>query len=115
MKSTHTASLPIPSLSPAANQVHMFPKLQTSNLLSLGQLCDDDCRGTFDKHSLNIYNKNNNLIIQAPRDQRTGMWMVNLQNLRNLPSPQSTNPTPIQHQPSTSPTESSEKKQPSMI
>ena len=94
MKSTHTASLPIPSLSPAANQVHMFPQLQTSNLLSLGQLCDDDCRGTFDKHSLNIYNKNNNLIIQAPRDQRTGMWMVNLQNLRNLPSPQSTNPTP---------------------
>ena len=35
--------LPIPHLSSTARSAHVFPNLQSASLLSLGQLCDDNC------------------------------------------------------------------------
>ena len=41
MESTHIATLQIPGLSRIARQIHIFPKMQTSTLISLEVLCDD--------------------------------------------------------------------------
>ena len=38
-----TGLLPIPHLSSSARSAHVFPNLKSASLLSLGQLCDDDC------------------------------------------------------------------------
>ena len=48
IQSTHTVTLPIPSLDAKATKVHIFPTLH-SVLLSVGQLCDSDCSVTFKK------------------------------------------------------------------
>ena len=49
MESTHIATLQLPGLSKLARQIHIFPKMQTAPLISLGVLCDDGCTITLDK------------------------------------------------------------------
>ena len=39
----------ISTLSTAATETHVFPKLQSSSLISIGQLCDDNCMAILDK------------------------------------------------------------------
>ena len=40
----------------------------------MGQLCDDNCTVTFDKHKIKIF-KNNNLLLQGFRSQNgDGLW-----------------------------------------
>jgi hypothetical protein len=41
MKSTHTANLDIPQLSESAKAAHIFPAMDNTSLLSVGQLCDE--------------------------------------------------------------------------
>lgn len=53
IKSTHQGMLNIDSLSEKAKVVHLFPEIHTS-LLSIGQLCDADCKVNFDKNNVNI-------------------------------------------------------------
>ena len=43
MEPTHETSLNIPALSEAGNKAYVFPKLKSANLISVGQLCDDNC------------------------------------------------------------------------
>ena len=43
MSSTHDAELNIPQVSPDAKQPTVFPAITSSSLLSIGQLCDDNC------------------------------------------------------------------------
>ena len=56
IKSTHIATLQIPVLSSLARQIHIFPKMQTDPLISLGVLCDDGCTITLDKQAISIHN-----------------------------------------------------------
>ena len=41
MESTHIATLQIPRISKLSIQIHIYPKIQTAPLISLGLLCDD--------------------------------------------------------------------------
>ena len=77
IKSTHTASLPIPSLNDNATKVHIFPNLHSA-LLSVGQLCDSDCSVTFKQKNVCIYNSKNELITTGWRDPSSGMYKIPL-------------------------------------
>ena len=49
MDSKHIATLYLQGLSKQARQIHIFPKIQTAPLISLGFLCDGGCTITLDK------------------------------------------------------------------
>ena len=49
MESLHMATLQLPGLSKQARHIHVFPKMKTAPLISLGILCDDGCAITLDK------------------------------------------------------------------
>ena len=53
-----------PSLSKVAQTAYSFPNLNNESLLSVGQLCDDDCEVLFDKKKVQIL-KNNKIILQV--------------------------------------------------
>ena len=54
MESTYTAKLQISGIRKQARQIHIFPKMQTAPLISLGVLCDDGCTITPDKQEISI-------------------------------------------------------------
>ena len=49
MEYTHIATLQLPGLIKQARQIHIFPKMQTAPLISLGFLCDGGYTITLDK------------------------------------------------------------------
>ena len=53
-KSTHDAILPIPTVSTQAKEATIFPALTNSSLLSIGQLCNDDCTAIFTKTDMKV-------------------------------------------------------------
>ena len=62
MQSTHTASLPIPSLPAAATKDHVFNSLASGSLLSVGKLSDHQCTAIFTADKVAIH-KNKNIVI----------------------------------------------------
>ena len=52
MESTHISTFHLTGLSKQARQIHIFPKMQTALLISLGVLCDDGCTITLDKQEI---------------------------------------------------------------
>ena len=74
MRSSHTGLLDLPQLPTRARQVHLFPKLASGSLLSIGQLCDAGCQATFDRQHLRIYH-NNKLIMTGTR-QPNKLWTI---------------------------------------
>jgi hypothetical protein len=78
MTSTHTATLNIPTLPPAAGKAHIFPSLTSGSLLSIGQLCDFGCTVNFTNTDMTVYNKEKTKILIGHRDESTGMWRVPL-------------------------------------
>ena len=77
ISSSHEADLPIYALSNAAKKVRIFPDLSSSSLLSIGQLCDDNCIALFHKDILQII-KNNKVILEGLRNRTDGLWDVPL-------------------------------------
>lgn len=77
MKATHSTSLNISQLSKAGNLTHLFPKLKSANLLSIGQFCDDGCVVIFHK-DLVVVAKHNQLLLQGKRNNHNGMWEIPL-------------------------------------
>ena len=63
-------------LTDKAQHVFLFNDLATGSLLSIGQLCDDDCIALFSKYHLKIL-KNNKVIIEGRRNDN-GLWDVPL-------------------------------------
>jgi hypothetical protein len=86
MQSTRSGLLPnLHHLSKAARKAHIFKDLHSASLISLGQLCDDDCIITLNKQSLQVI-KNNKVIMQGTRNVTDGLWDIPI------------NPTPsLQH------------------
>ena len=77
MQANKQTSLEHPQLSPSANKAYIFPALKSANLLSVGQLCDDDCYVIFDKQQVLVF-KHNQIILQGHRNHHNGMWQVPL-------------------------------------
>ena len=76
---TQCGSLPIPNLSPTACKAHVFPRLQSASLLSLGQLCDDDCTILMNKYALHVF-KDLKHILSGIRNRRDGLWDIPIQS-----------------------------------
>ena len=72
MESTHIATLHLTGLSKLARQTHIFPKMQTDPLISLGVLCDYGFTITLDKQAMSIKN-NGGEIIKGTRNKKKGM------------------------------------------
>jgi hypothetical protein len=53
----------------------ILPKLTSSNLISLGQLCDDDCEILLNKHEMKAM-KNNKVILKGYRNSKDGLWDI---------------------------------------
>ena len=81
------------SLTPTSTKTTIFPNLQSS-LISLGQLCDDDCTVILDKRKLRAL-KNNEVILEGSRSTSgDGLWDIPLpQPPRNVPRACPTNIT----------------------
>ena len=74
--STTSTQLAIPKIPPTANNARVFDGLKTGNLLSIGQLCDSNCQATFTKDKVTISNQDKQVVLEGPRDRRTGLWTV---------------------------------------
>jgi hypothetical protein len=74
MESSHTADLDIPELNAAASKSRVFPGMVHHSLLSVGQLCDEGYRVTFQQETVTICNSDNSKLLSGPRDDTTGLW-----------------------------------------
>ena len=77
MPATSQGQLPLSTqLSDAAQSAFVLDDLKTGTLISLSQLCDDDCIAIFSKYDVKIL-KHNNIIIQGKREPN-GLWSLPL-------------------------------------
>ena len=53
------------------------------SLLSVGQLCDDDCTAIFSKHQCTIYNKHNQPVVTGIRNHTTGLYEQHISTHNN--------------------------------
>jgi hypothetical protein len=81
-------------LSSAATTGHIFPNLQSGSLVSIGQLCDDNCVALFAKSDMAIY-KDGAIIIRGKRDATNGLWSMPLDP--STSPPPATTPTKTHH------------------
>lgn len=86
MKAQAKGHLPLStSLTSSATKTAIFPQLQHS-LISLGQLCDDDCQVLLDKTNLFAI-KDNKIILQGRRSKTgDGLWDIPLQTSIKKPT-----------------------------
>ena len=74
MTDTTRVNVPMASeLSKVSTQGHIMNSLQTGTLISIGQLCDDDCVAIFSKYNYNIV-KNGKIIIEGPHTPHNQLW-----------------------------------------
>ena len=86
IQASHTALLNLPQLPIEARRAHIFPDLNNSALVSIGQFCDNQCEAIFNKRQVKIINQHNEIVLTGPRDPITGLWTIDLN-----PTPQSAN------------------------
>ena len=77
LHSSQSTYLPINGISKPAQQAHILPTLQTGNLLSIAQLCDDNCKVEFEKTKVTV-RKNREIVLQGTRDIQNNLWKIDL-------------------------------------
>jgi hypothetical protein len=78
IQARHAGLLPLPStLSTKAKTAHVLDGITNSSLISIGQLCDDDCIAVLDKSKLQVF-KNQKCILQGPRNPIDGLWDISI-------------------------------------
>jgi hypothetical protein len=88
MESSHTTDLDIPGLNTDASKAHVFPGMTHHSLLSVGQLCEEGYKVTFQRDTVTICNSKNSKLLSGPRDVTTGLWCINLkQTTKHIPDP----------------------------
>ena len=76
MKTIEKGILPLHGiLSDRAKTGNIIEGLNNASLLSIGQLCDDNCIAIFDKRYLHIF-KNGQIVIKGIRNWTDGLWDV---------------------------------------
>jgi hypothetical protein len=78
MESSHTAELNIPELNAAAYIAHVFPGMVNHSLLSVGKLCNEGYKVTFQNASVTICYPKGFQILSGAQDLDTGLWRINL-------------------------------------
>jgi hypothetical protein len=87
IETTRRATIPLAKeLSIKATTGHIFEDLKSGSLISIGQLCDDDCVALFSKYNVQII-KNGQVIIVGRRNSTNGLWNIPL-------APKASDPTP---------------------
>ena len=81
---TATANIPLKQFSNAATKTYLLKDLQKTNLISLGQLCDDNCYVVLTKKKLYVC-KDKKLLLQGYRNRDDGLWDITLDGSQNLP------------------------------
>jgi hypothetical protein len=85
IQATHTGQLSFhSSLSTKAKTAHILDGITNSSLVSLGQLCDDNCIAVLDKTHLNVY-KNSQCILTGKRNTEDGLWDIPIPTI--IPAP----------------------------
>ena len=80
ISSTEQGKLPLHSdLSSTALTAAILPGLQSSSLISLGQLCDDNCDILLNKKSLFVM-KDNQLMMEGFRNKGDKLWDIPVRN-----------------------------------
>ena len=77
IQTSATGNLPIQHLSQNATKTYLLQDLNKTNLISLGQLCDDGCHILLTKKNLYVC-KNKALILKGYRNQSDGLWDITL-------------------------------------
>ena len=75
IKSIHKTTLDLPMLDNENVIGHVLPQLKVVSLLSIYQLCDNECTTYFNKKYVYII-KNKNTILQGSRDTSNGIWKI---------------------------------------
>ena len=88
------SNLQFKNVSQKASEADILPSFKHS-LLSLGQLCDDDCTAIFSKHKCTIYNKQNKPVITGTRNYSMGLYKQHIprHNNQNICQANATLPT----------------------
>ena len=66
-------NMKLPHVSTQASETDILPTFKHS-LISVGQLCDDDCTAIFSKHGCTIYNKHETPVMTGTRNPETGLY-----------------------------------------
>ena len=78
MQATHRSLLNLnPLLTQAFHTAHIFPHLQSGEIISIWQLCDDGCIETFTATRLSVV-KDGITVLEGNRSSTSGMCQVNL-------------------------------------
>ena len=77
MHANEEGCIPIPDLPKEATRTKIFRHMNTGALLSLGQLCDNNCDVLLSKNNLHVF-KNNKPIMKGLRNRFDGLWDVNV-------------------------------------
>ena len=85
IQATHKGIIPLHhSLLSQAQQAYSFPKITNSSLISIGQICDDNCTAIFNKQDLKIYKDTDvhivsgKSIINGTRNDTDGLWDIHI-------------------------------------
>ena len=90
IQANKVGTLPLhPSLSTKAKTAYVFPHLKNESLLSVGQICDDDCKVLFTKNDVKVI-KDDKIIIQGQRSPTDKLYNVHLPQPSNNNTLQST-------------------------
>jgi hypothetical protein len=78
IQATHNGQLPLHhSFSAKAKTVHIFDGITNASLMSIGQLCDDDCVDVLDKKVIKVF-KDQKCVLQGHRNTTDGLWDIAL-------------------------------------
>ena len=76
ISSTEKGQIPLSALlSKAAKTASILPKLESSSLISLGQICGDGCAILLDKQRLTAF-KDNQIVLQGIRNPHDKLWDI---------------------------------------
>jgi hypothetical protein len=76
IQASHSGQLPLHScLSQCTKKAHILEGITNSSLISIGQLCDDNCIAILDKHQIEVY-KDNTCALAGTRNTTNGLWDI---------------------------------------
>jgi hypothetical protein len=77
IQSSHTCNLFLTNLPHQARQAHILSGLVHNSLISVGQLCDNECSVTFTQDQVTV-SRNEKDVMYGSRDPKLRLWRVNL-------------------------------------
>jgi hypothetical protein len=77
IQSSHTCNLLLTDLPHQARQARILPGLVHNSLISVGQLCDNECSVTFTPDQVTV-SRSEKDVMYGSRDPKSRLWRVNL-------------------------------------